>query len=425
MTLLGPLLNLRDGNPAENPGRPLTDATLAEILGAGWRTTASVPVSEKNAVRLISVYRAVSLVSGVIAMLDLVAFREGSGRQPFSSRLLQRPHPDMTEMEVWERQIWQLLLNGNSYALKRRNRADAVEEIEPLPFGAVREVRRVTRSGANRWGKEFLVEEDGRQRVLTPWDVLHIPGPGYDGCRGLSPIGVAREGIGLALAQQEYAARLFGSGSLMSGVLQTEQILEEEDAKALKTRWQQRVGGLGKAHEVAVLDRGAKFQPIGINPEDAQFLESREFSVIEIARLYGIPPHLMSDVDKSTSWGTGIEQQTIALITFTLGPWMSRVEQRVSDECLPPGVRAEFRTQKLLRGDAKARAEANRVWTQSGVKSRNEARIEEGLPPVPGGDLMIVPANMTILDEAGMPLVVGAGGKRHGGHPPIPADTGG
>lgn len=424
MTLLRGLLESR-ANPAENPQRPLTDATLAELLGAGWKTSSSVSVSEKTAVRMIVVYRCVSLVSGVIAMLDLEAFREGPARERFSSPLLRKPGPDMTEMEFWERIFWQLLLNGNGFALKHRNRADAIVELEPLPFGTVREVRRVSRSERNPWGKEFELHEDGRARTLTPKDIFHVPGPGYDGVRGLSPVGVAREGIGLALAQQEYAARLFGSGSLMAGVLQTEAELEEEDAKALKARWQQRVGGLAKAHEVAVLDRGAKFQPIGISPQDAQFIEGRNLSDIQIAGLYGVPPHLISHVEKSTSWGTGIEQQTIGLITFTCGPWMARAEQRFSDECLPPGVRAEFSTRKLLRGDAKARAEADRVWVQTGVKRRNEARIQEGLPPVTGGDLFMVPANMTILDDDGLPLAVGAGGRRPDARSPLPASTGG
>jgi HK97 family phage portal protein len=406
VTLLGGLLEPRN---VENPARPLTDATLIDVMGPGWKTTSSVSVSEQSAVRLIAVYRAVSLVAGVIATLDLQAFRAGTARQPFASPLLLKPHVDMTRFEFWERMFFQALLNGNSYASKNRNAADAVAELEPLPMGTVTP-RRVKRTERNRWGKEFVVREGMVEKTLTPWEIFHIPGPGYDGEKGLSPIGVAREGIGLGLAQQEYASRLFGSGALMAGVLTTDQQLEEPEAAALKRRWQEKVSSLAKAHEVAVLDRGAKYQPVGINPKDAQFLEARKYTVVEVARLYGIPPHLLAEVTTSTSWGTGIEQQQLGLIIFTLGPWMVRAEQRFSDECLPRGVNAEFNTRKLLRGDAKARAEAGRTFIQAGVRTPNQVAIDEGDAPHPGGDVYMIPSTHSLVDADGN-LVLAAGGK--------------
>jgi HK97 family phage portal protein len=417
------LAEMLDRRSVENPLRPLTDAALIDVLSAGQRTHSAIAVSETSSVRMIAVYRACSLVAGTIAMLDLEAFSSRPRRNPFRSPLLTKPNADMTSMEFWERVFFAEMLSGNSYNLKTRNGADAVIDLEPLPIGSVTP-RRVARSDRNPWGKEFDVRQDsGWPKVLTPWDILHIPGPGY-GLAGLSPIGVARQGIGLALAQEEYGARLFGSGSLMAGVLQTDQKLKQEEADAIKARWKERIAGLAKAHEVAVLDAGAKYQPIGIPPEDAQFIEGRKFQVTEIARLYGIPPHMLGDVDKSTSWGTGIEQQTLAYIIFTVGPWMRRAEKRLSDECLPRGIEAEFSTRRLLRGDAKARAEAARTWLQNGVKNFDEIRGEEGYGPRPGGQLYMVPANMTLIGEDGEPVHIGAGGAGTDPDEPAPAPEG-
>jgi HK97 family phage portal protein len=405
MSLFADILDRRSA--AENPLRPLTDATLIDLLGSGHKTYSSVNVSERGSVRMIAIYRACTLVAGTIGMLDLEAYSARPRRTPFRSPLLVKPNADMTSMEYWERVFFAEMLSGNSYSLKTRNQADAVIDLEPLPLGSVK-ARRVARTDKNPWGKEFDVHQDsGWPKVLTPWDVLHIPGPGY-GIEGLSPIGVARQGIGLALAQEEYGARLFGSGALMAGVLQTDQKLQQEQADALKQRWKEKFAGLARAHEVAILDAGAKYEAIGIKPEDAQFIEGRKFQINEIARLYGIPPHMLGDVTGSTSWGTGIEQQTLAYIIFTVGPWMRRAEKRLSDECLPRGIETEFSTRRLLRGDAKARAEAGRTWLQNGVKSFNQVGAEEGLAPRPGGDLYMVPANMNLVDADGN-LVLAAG----------------
>lgn len=388
----------------EDPLRPLTDASLISLMG-GSPTHSGVSVNDRSAVRFIAVYRAVSLVSAAIASLP---FRAHRGQEAVPSGLLAKPHPDSTPMELWERKLWAVLLNGNTFSSKVRDGAGAITYLDPYEMGTVK-ARRVKRTAKNPWGKEFDIRTGDWPKVLTPEDVLHIPGPGYDGAEGLSPIGVARQGIGVGLAAEEFGARHFGSGSLIAGVLQTEQKLEQTQADALKARWKEKLTGLSKAHEIAVLDAGAKWQPVGIPPKDAQFLETRKFAVTDVARLYGIPPHLLGDVEKSTSWGTGIEQQTLGLIVFTLGAWMTRFEQRVAQECLPKGVTADFDTAALLRGDVKTRMDAHGVSITHGIKSRNEARAEEGKPPVVGGDRFMVPANMSILGDDGLPVHVGAG----------------
>jgi HK97 family phage portal protein len=394
------LRNLLGGErrSVENPLRPLTSASLVSVLG-GQNTHSGISVNQSNApTKYVALYRAITLIAGAIAGLPLEAHRIGPKREPFRSLLLEKPHPELTRMEVWEWLFCSLLSAGHAFALKGYDANDRVAMLEPIAPALVK-LTKVKRSDANPWGREFHIRrESGEVAVLTRQQVLHIPGP-----MGLSPIGVAAQTIGSSIAAEEYTGRLWSSGSLMSGVLQTDQRLDETQAKNLKTRWQEKIGGLAHAHEVAVLDSGAKYQPISFSPIDAQLIESKKFGVMEIARLYGIPPHLLAEVEKSTSWGTGIEQQAIGFVVFTLRMWLTRFEQRISDECLPRGVEAHFHTDPLTLGDAKTRAESNQINVQNGIKSRNEARIEEGLPPVEGGDRFILPMNMTILGDDGAP----------------------
>lgn len=391
MTILGNVL--RRG--LEDPGVPLTDTNLLTVLG-GAKTVSGISVSESGAVRkYVALYRAITMVSGTIASLPFRAHRDDRDRTPYSSALLAEPNPDMPPMEVWEHGFCSLLSAGLAYYGKTRDSRDRVVSIDPIPPRAVKR-RRVSRSRSNPWGVEFDVTYDsGERKTLTRWDILCIPGP----LDGLSPIGVARESIGGSIAAEEYAGRLWASGSLQAGVLQTDVGLDEPQATALKKRWQEKVAGLGHAHEIAVLDRGAKYQAISINPDDAQLIESRQFGILLIAVLYGLPPHVLGLVEKSTSWGTGIEQQNIGLIVYTLTPWMTRFEQRVSRELLPPGVVSDFDTRGLLRGDIKTRYEANARGVLGGFLLPREARDEEGLPRVPGDDQLLRPMNLRPASE--------------------------
>lgn len=396
MTILSNLLQRRS---VENPLRPLTSAALVSVLG-GSTTHSGISVNWSNApTKYIALYRAITLIAGAIAGLPLEAHRIGPQRQPFRSVLLEKPHPELTRMEVWEWLFCSLLSAGHAFALKSYDANDRVSSLEPIAPDLVK-LTRIPRSDANPWGREFHIrKQSGEVVVLTRDHVLHIPGP-----MGLSPIGVAAQSIGSSIAAEEYTGRLWSSGSLMSGVLQTDQRLDEGQATSLKRRWQEKIAGIAHAHEVAILDSGAKYQPISISPADAQLIESKKFGILEIARLYGIPPHLLAEVEKSTSWGTGIEQQAIGFVVFTLRMWLTRFEQRISDECLPRGVEAHFHTDPLTAGDAKTRAEANAINLQNGIKSFNEARTEDNLPPREGGDRFMVPLNMAVLDDTGLPI---------------------
>lgn len=394
-TILSRLLGVR--NSVENPATPLTSATILDWLG-GPPNASGVTVNEKTALGMPAVWRAVNLIAGTAASLPLHAYREaddvrlpvGDGSQ--SARLLANPHPDLTKFELWELVYSHLLLWGNAYLLVLRNQNRQVTELWPLHPSRVKVGRD---SEGVKW---YQVDgEDGRP--YSDQQIMHIPGFGYDGVCGVSPIRLAAQGIGLALAAEQFGAKLFGSGSLMSGILQTEQRLNPEQADNIKTRWKAKMAGLQGAHDVAVLDSGIKFQQLSIPPGDAQFIESRRFQIAEIARIFGIPPHMLADTEKSTSWGTGIEQQSIGFVVYTLRPWLTRVEQRVTRLLQPSKVYARYAVEGLLRGDSQQRAAFYQQMWNIGVFSTNDIRKLEDFAPVEGGDVRYRPLNMGELGE--------------------------
>lgn len=382
----------------ENPAVPLTNATLSDWLG-GPRSDAGVQVTEKSALHMPAVWRSVAVIAGVASALPLHTYTVGT-RNRTRSELLERPHPDLTPLELWRLTYVHRALWGNAYVQKLRNQVGEIRELWPIAPDRV-QVDRERPSADNPSGKWFWVTDDwGDLHRLTPRDILHIPGLGYDGLTGCSPVRAAAQGIGLAQAAEKSAAKLFGRGNMVSGVLQTEQRLTKEQADALKARWQAKVGGIENAHQVAVLDSGASFQPVTMPLKDAQFLESREFQITEIARMFGVPLFLLMETAKSTSWGTGLEQQAQGWVTFDLAPtWLSPTEQRITKELLPPGEYAHYALQGLLRGDSSSRATFYRAMRDTGVMSANDIRALEELPPIQGpeGDTYLQPTYMAPL----------------------------
>jgi HK97 family phage portal protein len=384
-------------NSVESPAVPLTSETLLEVIGPG-KTSSGVGVNERSSLTVSSVFRAVNLIAGTAAGLPLQAYKKDGdnrvrvGDDSQAARLLEDPHPDMTPFEFWETAYGHVLLWGNAYLRKVRNGLGQIVELWLLHPGRVRAGR--ASDGAK------VYEVDGGEYVWTDDEVLHIPGFGYDGVCGVSPVRLARQGLGLALAAEEFGARFFGSGSLMSGILQTEQRLDKTQADQLKAQWKAKVSGLGNAHDVAVLDSGAKFQQMSVPPGDAQFLESRQFQVTEVARWYGIPPHMLMQTEKSTSWGTGIEQQAIGFLTYGFRSWLTRFEQRITKMLKPGSVYARYTVEGLLAGDSAAQAAWITAMWNIGALSTNEARALKEQPPVKGGDVRYRPLNMGVLGQS-------------------------
>lgn len=390
---MGSLFGIYEGRSAEDPRYPLTSDRLLSILG-GHSTNAGVKVSEKSSLATSAVWRAVMLISGVASALPLTAHRTGT-HDAVNAPILANPNPELTQLEFWRLSYVHRILWGNSVALRERDRLGRTHELWPIEPSKFR-VEKVKRTTNNRAGKVIVTDEHG---TLLPSEVLHIPNVSLDGTTGLSVIAYARQSIGLAQAAETYAAKLFGSGNLLSGLLTTEQKIDDTVATRLKTRWREKYQGLDNAHDVAVMDAGAKFQPLTMPNKDAQFLESRQFSIPEIARFFGVPPFLLMDTLKSTSWGTGLEQQALAWVMFDLHPqWLAPTEQRVTKHLLAsPTVESSYDLDGLMRGDSAARGAFYRIMREVGAYSANDIRDREGLAPIEDGDTYLQPVNLAPL----------------------------
>jgi len=215
---------------------------------------------------------------------------------------------------------------------------------------------------------------DAQTVVLPAERVLHVRGLGFDGIVGYSPIQLARQAVSLGLATEEYGARFFGNDARPGGVLEHPGKLDDAAHKRLKTSWKEAHEGLERSHRVAILEEGMKFHEVGLPPGDSQFLQTREFQTTEIARLYRIPPHLIQQTERQTSWGTGIEQMNIGFVTYTLLPWITRWEQAIWRDVMLPGDRqavyVRFLTDALLRGDTQSRYQAYATARQWGLDER-------------------------------------------------------
>lgn len=401
----------RDGNPFENPFTPLSSARLIEMF-TGGPTAAGVLMNELEAPKTTAVYRAVALLAGLMGYIPLKTYEpgpDGEARRDISHQIgvIEQPYPDMTAYEWKNVMAWQYFLWGNTYALKIRNEVGSkVLRMLPLPPGDIKP-RREKPTALNPSGK-FFESSVMHFRDYTPYEILHIPGPGYDGVKGLSPIAMARQALAVGRAAETYGAELFGQGTLQGHALTTDQELEDDDAERLKKRWQEKVAGLAHAHELLVLDNGAKLEKLALTPEDAEFIATREFGVYDVARLYGIPPHLLMVKDATSNWGTGVEVHALQMLTFTLSAHLTAWEQKLTAHgrpdtggvvasgagWLPAGAWHEFLVDALLRIDAKTRAESYKHGIQWGYLSRAEVRVKENEPPLPGLDKPLIPMNM-------------------------------
>ena len=362
----------------EDPRIPPRNSEIASTDSGEW-------VTERSALQLIAVQACVRLLVHSIPSLPFGAYRHDSDiRRRFSpsSALIADPVPAMNELEWNFQMVTSLALRGNSFHLVvGRDRHEYATELLPLHPDEVA-VAPDPDTG------EPVYRVNGT-RVPTA-DVLHIKRfvlPGW--LEGLSPIGAARQSIGLGLAAERYGARYFADSANPSAVLRTDENLTAEQAHRTMKSWVDTHGG---RRVPALLSGGLQYQQISIAPGEAQFLETRQFQRGEIAMLYGIPPHMIGDTAKSTSWGTGIEQQSIGFAQYTLRPWLSCIEAAMT-KLLPRGQFARFNIDALLRGDQKARYEAYTQARMASWLSVNEIRALEDRPPVENGDSYIQPLN--------------------------------
>ena len=361
-------------------------------------------VNEKTALQTTAVYACVRILAETIALLPLHTYRtspngkEKAATHPLYYLLHSEPNPEMTSFVFRETLMGHLLLWGNAYAQIIRNGRGTVMALYPLLPNKML---------VNRTDQGILYyqyEKDGQTYFLSSQDVLHIPGLGFDGLIGYSPIGMAKNAIGMAIATEEYGAKFFANGANPGGVLEHPGVVK--DPARVRDSWNAVYQGSGNAHRVAVLEEGMKFQSIGIPPEQAQFLETRKFQLNEIARIFRIPPHMIGDLEKSSF--SNIEQQSLEFVMYTLDPWVVRWEQAMQRALFSEGEKRQyfvkFNVDGLLRGDYQSRMNGYAVGRQNGWLSSNDIRELENLNRISteeGGDLYLINGNMTKLADAG------------------------
>lgn len=393
------------------------DGSVEEFLrggGQGARTAAGVAVNADNAARVAAVYRCVALLSDPIGTMpiDLVRRSRSGVREPvedaeFSGLLDERPNDWQLPIEFRSLMQRRVLMRGDAYARIVRNRG-RVTDLIPLDPGRM-DVRQLA-----DWSLRYRYRPTrGADVELTSRDVLHLRNRSRDGYRGVSVLAEAREAIGTALATETHGATLFANGARPSGQLRTDQVLSTEAQARLQSQMDEHRGA-ANANKTLVLEQGLEFREIAMSNEDAQFIETRQFTRAEIATFFGVPPHMIGDTEKSTSWGAGIEQQTIGFVLYSLRPWITLWEQALKRSLLPGrrGVSVMFDVGDLLRGDAKAQAEYFARALQWGWLSPNEVRARLGMAPREGGDVYYLPPNETRNDS-------------REGAPAAPADIGG
>lgn len=375
-------------------------------------TSAGRAVNERTAMQMTAVYSCVRILAEAIAGLPLHVYqtRSDGGKEkavthPLYRLLHDEPNPEMTSFVFRETLMTHLLLWGNAYAQVIRNGRGEVIGLYPLMPNRMT----VGRDSAGRLYYEYqrTSEEPPRAEyervVLPPSEVLHIPGLGFDGLVGYSPIAMAKNAIGMAQACEDYGASFFANGAAPGGVLEHPGTIK--DPSRVRESWTATFGGARNGNKIAVLEEGMKYTPISVSPEQAQFLQTRKFQMGEIARIFRIPPHMIGDLDKSSF--SNIEQQSLEFVKYTLDPWVIRWEQALTKTLLDPrdtGVFVKFNLEGLLRGDYASRMQGYAVARQNGWMSANDIRELENLDrikPEDGGDLYLVNGNMLPLSLAG------------------------
>ena len=388
------------------------------LNGSGYRfmmggSTSGKKVNERSAMQMTAVYACVRILSESIASLPVHLYQyESEGnkakavKHPLYRILHDEPNPEMTSFVFRETLMTHLLLWGNAYAQIIRNGKGEVIGLYPLMpnrmtvdrdvFGRICYCYQMQDSDAHT-GKTGNV-------TLKPSDVLHIPGLGFDGLVGYSPIAMAKNAIGLSIATEEYGARFFANGATPGGILEFPGTVKNPES--IRESWNKGFSG-NNAHKVAILEEGMKYTPISISPEQAQFLETRKFQIDEIARIFRVPPHMVGDLEKSSF--SNIEQQSLEFVKYTLEPWIIRWEQSLNrallSETEKPDYFVKFNVDGLLRGDYQSRMNGYAIARQNGWMSANDIRSLEQLDLIPdelGGNLYLINGNMTKLQDAGI-----------------------
>ena len=400
--LLGAALRASPENPSTNLANP---AQWLLDWATGGKSASGIQVTEDKAFGVAVAYACVNLIAKTIATLPLHVFRwQGKLRElvtdnEFGALVGEQPNPLMTSVVWREVMMAHVLLWGNHYSIIEIDGRGGLMLLPLQPWN----VDALLTSDGRR--KKYRVRlSDGNLKEFREDQVLHIPGLSFDGLVGISPIKKLRNTYGLSLATEAFGSKFFANDARPSVILETPAKMKEEAQKNLLNSLYEKFSGVDNAWKVLVLEEGAKMHMVQMPLEDAQFLDTQKLQDSRICGTFGAPPHLVGIIDKSTSWGTGIEQQDIGFAKHCIRPWCVKIEAEFDRKLFRgDGLICKFSLEGLQRGDFKSRMDGYQIGVQNGIYLRNEVRELEDLPPLDDGDVALVPANMTTMDKLNRP----------------------
>ena len=361
-------------------------------------------VNARTAIQVSAVYACVRVIAETVASLPFSVYEQdknGSKKaidHPLYHLLHDEPNSEMTSFVWREAMLTHLLLWGNSYCqILRAGRGNIIGIYPLLP-----DRMEVDRDDKGKLTYAYSTT-NGQTVKLRPEDVLHIPGLGFDGIMGYSPIAVERNAVGLSIAAEEFGSKFFGNGATPSGILTHPNTVK--NPKALRESWMEAYGGSSNANRVAILEEGMTFTRISMPNNEAQFLETRKFQVEEICRIYRVPPHMIGDLEHATF--SNIEHQSIDFAVHCIRPWLVRIEQAINRSLFTDKEKGRFYSQfnldGLMRGSYKERMEGYAIGRQNGWLNANDIRDLENMNPIPeeeGGNAYLVNGNMIPINLA-------------------------
>lgn len=378
----------------------------------GDSTATGLSITPESSLRVSTVYACVRLIAESIGSLPVDVVRRRAHRRVVVDSALARlithkPNSEQDAGEMWRTIIGWMLLEGNAYLYVERD-PSGVSALWPLPASQIAPGR----TGAGRLYYDLHIDplqkphEVPANVRLGPDRVLHFRAFGTS-LLGLSPIRQIRESVATSVAAQQYMSRFYANDASPGGTISVPGALTDDQFARLNEQWKASHQGLSRSHLMAVLEGGAKWESIGLNPDDSAFIETQKWQTAEIARAFGVPPHMIGDTERSTSWGSGIEQQSIGYVQYTLTPWITRLERVLEThllDAIDDDLRVRFRVDGLQRGDTASRYAAYATARQWGWLSANDVRELEDLNPVRNGDIYLQPLNM-------VPLASGSDGR--------------
>lgn len=378
-------------NPFENPAVPLQSVGFDNVFNMS-NNDAGETVTPDTASTVATFYRCLFLLSSVVASCPLEQFRKRD-HETIDNPLFDPANEDMTytQFELWQLVMIYRLVWGDSFVYKKRDDYDRIIDLKPLypelvgvslhkdPEFGLQKIFTVKKMKA-----DGSIDQDAKPDIFTDFEIMHVPGLGFDGLQGMPMVKLMNQTLGTALAGDRLSARFYSRGSQLGGIIKIKAPLKNQNqAEGIKARWMTSHAGVANAGDVAVLDAETDFQSVTIPPYQLQLLESRRWQTTEIARWFGVPPHLVGDVEKSTSWGTGIEQQNLGLNTYTLSGHTTPIEQRATREVVQTrGHFCKFNLDSLMRGSTQERYMALQTAVGGPWMTRNEARTSENKKPL-------------------------------------------